>query len=429
MPSQVEAYLWSLKGDCIIVAPTGSGRTLVGGLFLARMRRLNPNRLVVMVVDGVPLVFQQAKALEASVGLRSLALCSETRTVKSIEHLRKGRFGCVVATAGSLQHLLESGALAVGSVSAMVFDEVHHATGQHSYTKLLDLIAKGSGPTPDRRPRLLGLTASPVQARDYASARELLRSLRAGFRDAQVIQPASIPPVHQKVEYVEVEATPCQHAFQRMCCESMGRLLGELRAHAGEEGRLSEDFIRLGRWALLKGEARTLRDRLKHGAGREQATELIVWLAAAETCWLAGVPQAQRVLQEAGVAVPPLPGCLVKETSPRLRRLIELLCEQLRGGQGRALVFVESRAFASRLRGLLEGALLKEALSVDVGKVVGHGGWDGMDWQTQDNVLRSFRSGKTRVVVCTSVLEEGLDVPACDLAVQFRCVRKYTETA
>lgn len=87
---------------------------------------------------------------------------------------------------------------------------------------------------------------------------------------------------------------------------------------------------------------------------------------------------------------------------------------------GRTLVFVDTRAIARHLCAVLRcDADLRDRLQPTV--VVGHGGYDGMDWEWgQEPALESFASGKSRLLVCTSVLEEGLDVASCDLVVRFQ---------
>ena len=56
----------------------------------------------------------------------------------------------------------------------------------------------------------------------------------------------------------------------------------------------------------------------------------------------------------------------------------------------------------------------------NVEKFVGHGGITGQQWKgEQDEIIRKFRGGEIRLLVSTSVLEEGIDVSECDLVIRF----------
>ena len=76
------------------------------------------------------------------------------------------------------------------------------------------------------------------------------------------------------------------------------------------------------------------------------------------------------------------------------------------GEQSSTLVFVDTRYTAE----LLTSYLMARFPALNCGKVIGQGGVDGMRWRGntgQDALLQAFRSGDTKLIVCTSVLEEG----------------------
>merc|ERR1711892_608686 len=50
--------------------------------------------------------------------------------------------------------------------------------------------------------------------------------------------------------------------------------------------------------------------------------------------------------------------------------------------------------------------------------MVGHGGSDGMSVRQQNEVVAKFRDGRSNIIISTSVLEEGFDVPVCNAVVR-----------
>ena len=63
------AFKIALVSNVIISLPTGFGKTFIASLVMAKMRELNNRHLVVMVVDRVPLVYQQAVAIADDTGM------------------------------------------------------------------------------------------------------------------------------------------------------------------------------------------------------------------------------------------------------------------------------------------------------------------------------------------------------------------------
>lgn len=52
---------------------------------------------------------------------------------------------------------------------------------------------------------------------------------------------------------------------------------------------------------------------------------------------------------------------------------------------------------------------------------------DGLLWAEQREVLQQFDSGATRLVIATTVLEEGIDVATCNLVVRFSAPLTYRQ--
>ncbi|POS86491.1 hypothetical protein EPUL_003703 [Erysiphe pulchra] len=115
----------------------------------------------------------------------------------------------------------------------------------------------------------------------------------------------------------------------------------------------------------------------------------------------------------------------VTNVSDKVSKLIEILREQEKGFSG--IVFVQERAVVSCLASILTEHPLCRGI-VRVGKFVGTSVYskrsastfDLIDTDSQNNALQDFRSGKTNLLIGTSVLEEGIDIPTCNLVLCFQ---------
>lgn len=98
-----------------------------------------------------------------------------------------------------------------------------------------------------------------------------------------------------------------------------------------------------------------------------------------------------------------------------------------------ALVLVRQRSMASVVSTLLQECLsLSDGSQLSVTHIVGHGGGHeaGMSVQQQSRRLADIRRGRYNITVATSVAEEGVDLPECDLVIQtdsVDCVRALVQ--
>ena len=222
---QLEGYHRALLSNLIICIPTGKGKTLIAALLMTRMKKLNPSKLVAFVVERIPLVFQQAPALAVDTQLSLCKLCSETKTQATINKLFDGvSFDGLVATAGSFLDLIYKKQLKIEQFSLIVVDECHHAVGNHSYYKLLELVRK----TPlSFRPRVVGLSASPACSSTVAEAREKISNLCRVFDQAKLYYPdLSMEPT--KIEWIAVEISEQQQSSQDNLCRQLAPILRDL---------------------------------------------------------------------------------------------------------------------------------------------------------------------------------------------------------
>lgn len=114
------------------------------------------------------------------------------------------------------------------------------------------------------------------------------------------------------------------------------------------------------------------------------------------------------------------------EISHKLGKLIETLLDQ--HDTTRGIIFVNQRATAEVLAAILRahpatgnafkfGTFVGNSMTAHRSREVAH----VVDFVAQKDVLHQFRKGQINIVIATDVLEEGIDVPACNLVVCFDC--------
>lgn len=418
-PQQIEAYIETLHRNCIVTLPTGFGKTLVASMVISRFSSLNRSRLAVMVVDRIPLVFQQANAISMDTDLIVAKICSENKTSRSVRRVRDGECQVLVITAGSLVELFKSKELPLNILSVVVFDECHHATGNHSYVQLLSILSQIQV---SERPRILGLSASPFSAKNVSSANKNMAELRSKFWNAVIFKP-DVSVASTEVIWRIIKVSPTQEQFVLEMKSFMAEKADIINGLFGET-YITCKKIEQELWYIVRGEVRGTLDVSKESHYkdiRSDVTELCgyIWsaLLAIDLCDVVGVGAAIKSLEDNKVPMAQLP-FLVRPTvdtdSPRLAQLCREISESGKGS--RILVFINTREVARILCDIMS----ERYPHMNPKKVVGHGGWDGMDWDgEQEDAISSLASGESKMLVCTSVLEEGLDVSACDLVIRF----------
>ncbi|KAJ5337920.1 hypothetical protein N7452_004648 [Penicillium brevicompactum] len=422
---QVQLFEKAKAQNTIAVLDTGSGKTLVAVLLLKhimeqelrdRAEGAKP-RVSFFLVDSVTLVFQQSSVLRSNLnqkvayfyGALGPDLWDKTTWKQHLENNM-----VFVCTADILNHALLNGHVKIDQINLLIFDEAHHTKKEHVYAREYYLNVD-----PTRRPRIFGMTASPVDAKcDIAEAATQLETLM----DCRI---ATAPNMDLLRQYVS-KPTEEEWVYQKLLPPFETELYTTLKARYGDMQHLSGTFqfayvasSELGPWCADQVWALALAD------------EVLPKLEASIMKDAGGDPQvlekAQSDVKRANEASEFVRKYISDnafrpvELSSKVELLLKSLSEQfVKWPENKCIVFTERRNTAKVLLQLCQEKRipnLRPALLVGArkGDLVGK----NVTLNQQFLALMNFRKGDVNCLFATAVAEEGLDIPDCNLVVRF----------
>ena len=405
---QVQAFTYALVSNLIVVIGTGMGKTLIASLVLHRMTKLNPQRIGVLIVDRIPLVYQQASAIELDTGMHVCRLSSENSTPCTWKKIQSKRDDVLVCTAGCLLELLRKQIVAAHDFSCVVFDECHHITGDHCYTTILREFFRRC---PEKAaPTFLGLSASPVKSKDGVEALRNIRELKKSFMDSAVIGYTGMSSEENITWHTEPN-TPQQDKANEMLLQALVECQEELSAITNKRMDAMVSVEHRPSWGAIIGWSRSLRyphDGPRIDDFRQRQRDIEKYVYALECNELLGPYQVRRILDDSEDDDEDMSKLQREDLSAQLL-VLEHLLQQL-SDESRILIFVDTKRSARALQLRLRHSVPRFVSGI----VLGNNGVDGMTWKQQEKLLKEFKNGSLQILISTSVLEEGLDVQTCN---------------
>ncbi|KAG9584750.1 dicer-like protein 1, partial [Aureobasidium melanogenum] len=427
---QLDLFQRATQQNTIAVLDAGSGKTLIAVLLLRHtieaelQARLEgkPHRISFFLVPSVPLVFQQFTVLERNLDYDVDRLCGAMMTDKWSKQVWDERFAkthVIVCTPDILQSCLSCSFISMRQINLLIFDEAHHAKKGHAYAQIIkdfyltDVDERS-------RPRIFGMTASPVDARVDVrqAARDLeiiLHSKIATARDLTLLQNTVARPQEMFLNYTTFHAIcPPSQLFQDLkmrfgsikCLGSLFDNAVRIRSHLG-------DWCADRYWgfALAEERSKKMESRVQQAARSSNSMEEV-------DLELEQIRKAMEIISNHDFGRPQAD---LSDLSEKVKDLHTYLAAHYgRSTDDRCIVFVEQRSTAYLLHQVFEkvgGPHLRAGLLIGAS----NGRLDDVQstFRGQVVTLIKFRKGGLNCLFATSVAEEGLDVPDCNLVVRF----------
>ncbi|KAI0840705.1 hypothetical protein F5Y06DRAFT_285553 [Hypoxylon sp. FL0890] len=431
---QTELFERAKQKNIIAVLDTGTGKTLIAALLLRHTVEQEledrnagkPPRISFFLVDKVALVHQQYEVLKANLDypvqrfhgdLRSATFTLDFWQQKTEESM------VIVCTAEILLSCLHHSFIKMERINLLIFDEAHHTKKNHPYARIIKDFYASLEEGEQRRPRILGMTASPVDAKTdittaAAKLEGLLHSEIATVGDISVFAKASINrPIEDLIEYSmppEPFETPLWQKLHNLVGhnEVLRRLFTYSRACTAEMGRWCADRV----WKMCLTEQEAL--KLEAKTERNFTSGKVQFPIAALDAERLAVREAYQVVANYSL---PSPERNPFHLSNKVEALIGALREHFNPAKDKCIIFVEQRLTAMLLTDLVKQESMKLS-DIKAGMLLGTGsdsGDMGMTLKDQFVTMHQFRNGDLNCIFATSVGEEGIDIPDCNMIIRF----------
>ncbi|MEM0444063.1 MAG: helicase-related protein [Candidatus Caldarchaeum sp.] len=425
-------YQRTLVNDCLeantlVVLPTALGKTVVAELVAAELLHRYPGSKILIMAPTKPLALQHRDSFLKHLKLSMDETAAVTGETKDREkNWSSPKVKVIFATPQTVWNDVRGGLVNLEEFSLLVFDECHRSRSRYAYTKLAsEYVRKCPWPL------MLALTASPGSEEEKVM--EVCRNLfieKIVWRDedddevAEYIpgvkiswERVDLPPEYEHVRKAlknMIEGfvkqlygsgtfrTPLEAVNRKVVVQFMNRLRAEI--NSGVKGP-NMHYMALSSTILSLFHAQELIES-QHIYSLRKYLEEVQKSELRSHRMLSRTSEFRELVRLAAA---------VDRDHPKLEKLVQLVVKHLtEKPEDMVMVFANIRHTAdvivSRLR---ENGVSAELF---VGKAEGKEG-PRMTQEEQRNILQRFREGVIKVLVATSIGEEGLDIPECGYVV------------
>ncbi len=438
---QLNVAMRALDANTLVVLPTGLGKTAVA-LIVAASRLYNEGGKVLMLAPTKPLVEQHLRFFEKLLVLPDKQADTPhfvmfTGETPGEQRTNKWEQATVIfATPQVIKNDILAGRYSLADVTLMIIDECHRAVGNYAYVFLADQYRIQA-----KNLRILAMTASP------GGQQEKVREVCANVGIEQVEtrsedDPDVRPYVHERdIEIISVSLPPelekALDHLNRLLDDRLKMLAGSgfsvpkrqqlsMKALNAINAQVQEKIQQREPAGFAAASVYAEIMKLKHAVGLAESQGsgvLKTYLSrlAAEAASPSGSKASRRLAQDpVFTALMDRVAGWEGELHPKLG-IVEAIIksELMNSADSRVIVFATYRDAVQ----LIVDRLISQGIPCE--RFVGQATKDaekGLSQKKQIDALRRFRSGEFRVLVATSVGEEGLDVPSTDLVVFYEAV-------
>ncbi|NVM19373.1 MAG: DEAD/DEAH box helicase family protein [Candidatus Lokiarchaeota archaeon] len=438
---QENIFINCLNSNCLVVIPTGLGKTIIALMLAIHRLSETPNSKIIFLAPTKPLVNQHYKSfLDLTVipeeNLKAITGTTSPEKRRDIWKDLKIAF----MTPQVLQNDIISNLYSLKDVSLIIFDECHRSVGDYAYCFIAKKYVESS-----ENHQILGLTASPGSTEGKIN--EIKNNLYIDRVEIRTEQDSDVKPYIHNVdnEWIKVKLPSEFLDVKKIITEKLRTIYKSLKQ---QDLLNSSDITKVTRKDLLA------LDKIINGrvsASRAEEEKFQLFTAKKNVANAIRLSYMDELIETQGVSA--LDDYMKKNIKkikqntankslkelfgdsgikhilelietikqkgifhPKLEKLVEILHNQIiENSDSRILVFCHFRDSVNNIVKFVE---IDEVIRAHkfVGQVTKSSD-KGLTQKEQIQLLEDFKEGIYNTLVATSVGEEGLDIAECDLVI------------
>ena len=439
---QLSIAMKALDANTMVILPTGLGKTAVA-LLVAASRLYNEKGKVLMLAPTKPLVEQHLRYFERFLVLRPdgdpapspfVMFTGEAPPAERTADWERATV--ILATPQVIKNDLIAGRYTLADVTLMIVDECHRAVGNYAYVFLAGRYLATAA-----KPLLLAMTASPGGIQE--KVQEVCSNLGIEHVENRTENDPDVRPYvfERELEFITIDLPPELKAAIQVInglIENRLALLASLHFTVPKREKLSMRELNAinaqiqerianrdpAGYAAASVYAECMKLRHAVMLAESQGSEVLKGYIAkliAEGTGSGGSKASQRLAADQSFReLFERSGIWTKELHPKMEIALGLVREQLEAHpDSRIIIFATYRDTVQ----LLVDFLAANGIASE--RFVGQATKDaekGLSQKKQIAALDRFRAGEFKVLIATSVGEEGLDVPSTDMVIFYEAV-------
>ena len=414
----------ALGKNILCVLPTGMGKTPIAVRLAAHRLEQFPDSHILILAPTRPLVLQHLSSFKKFLAMPEEEFQLVTGQLPAEKRKNAYTSKLLFATPQTIKNDLENSLFSLHNFSLVVFDESHHAVGGYAYPIIAEAYRQQANS------RILALTASPGS--DLQKIQSICTALHIESVEIRSEKDDDVSPYMQdkSVEWVTVQLPASFQKVQSLLKSALQKRAARLKKwHLSPKPYLSKkDLLQLQRQLFpqlsTNPVARACLSTVTQLIKLDHALTLLETqsIPVLETYWKKLRAEekggTKKLLADSDVSSAMfLTQSLLDQQAhhPKISRLCSLIADTLQKNPStKTIIFANYRDTVKEIVSVLA--------NVGGARPIEFTGQKDLTQKRQQEILNEFRLDLHNVLVCTSVGEEGIDIPEMDMAIFYEPV-------